>query len=279
MRTPAFCLLTTAALFAIPPIGTARADDLFPDKNLDAVVRQYVFEKRNNEEPLVEADVENISTIVGKKKGITNLAGLEKCRSLALLDLAGNEIEDLTPIKDLKNIQSLDLSSNKIKDISALEGLTALQYVQLENNQVTDLAAVAKLENLRNLYLANNQVKDVTPLAGLTKMVSLYLDSNQVSDIKPLAALTTLERLDVRGNGISDISPLSGYTELTYLFLQDNQITDLGVLIEMAQKDFEGQKRFAPFWRLFLKGNPLNDAAKNEQIPKLKEFGGRVSLE
>jgi len=32
---------------------------------------------------------------------IKNLAGLEKCRSLASLDLAKNAITDLTPIKEL----------------------------------------------------------------------------------------------------------------------------------------------------------------------------------
>ena len=95
-------------------VAAASAQDLFPDKNLDAAVRQYVFEKRNTDKPLTVQDVENISTIVAKGKKITNLAGLEKCRSLALLDLADNQIADLTPIKDLTNIQSLNLAKNKV---------------------------------------------------------------------------------------------------------------------------------------------------------------------
>ena len=86
-------------------MASVSAEDLFPDKNLAAAVRQYVFEKRNNDKPLTVQDVENISTIVAKGKKITNLAGLDKCRSLALLDLANNEIADLTPLKDLTNIQ------------------------------------------------------------------------------------------------------------------------------------------------------------------------------
>src|SRR5262245_38826430 len=84
--------------------GSALADDLFPDKNLAAVVRQYVFEKKNNDMPLVEADVVNISTINGKGKKIASLAGLEKCKSLAEVNLENNEIVDITPLKDLKNI-------------------------------------------------------------------------------------------------------------------------------------------------------------------------------
>src|SRR4051812_3937421 len=90
---------------ALVLLNLAKADDLFPDKNLEAAVRQQVFEKRNKPDPLVEADVVNISTVVGKGKKITSLAGLEKCKSLALLDLENNEIVDLEPIKELKLVQ------------------------------------------------------------------------------------------------------------------------------------------------------------------------------
>src|SRR5262245_53416044 len=121
--------------------------DLFPDKNLEAVVRQYVFEKKNTDAPLVEEDVKNISTITGKGKGITNLQGLEKCFSLALLDLANNQVEDVSALKELKNLQSLDLSQNKIKDVTPLADLTGLQWLNLAENQLTDIAPLAKLEN------------------------------------------------------------------------------------------------------------------------------------
>ena len=42
------CLLVSGSAVAL-------ADDpIFPDKNLEAVVRKYVFEKSNNEEPVTE---------------------------------------------------------------------------------------------------------------------------------------------------------------------------------------------------------------------------------
>ena len=72
----------------------AAAEDLFPDKNLEAAVRQEVFEKRNKPDPLVEADVVNISQVRGNGRKITNLKGLEKCKSIALIELANNEISD-----------------------------------------------------------------------------------------------------------------------------------------------------------------------------------------
>lgn len=259
--------------------GGVLADDLFPDKNLEAVVRQQVFEKRNKPDPLVEDDVKNIAIISGKGKKITNLAGLEKCKSLLSLDLENNEIADLAPIKDLKLIQSLNIAKNKITSIAPLTELTALQYIEMQNNQVSDLSPLAKIKPLGFLDVSNNQVKDIAPLAELNKLHALYLTANPIEDFKPLASLKNMERLDLRSTGISDLSPLAELTEWqSHLFLHGNKITDLSVLVAMAKKDFEGQKRFAPFWKVYLGENPLSDAAKTTQIEELKKYGVRVFL-
>src|SRR5687768_13406450 len=117
-------VLIASLLAAFSLAGAVRGDDLFPDKNLEAVVRQQVFEKRNKTEPLVEADVVNVAIISGKGKKITNLAGLEKCKSLLSLDLENNEIADLAPIKDLKQIQQLIIAKNKIQSVAPLAELT-----------------------------------------------------------------------------------------------------------------------------------------------------------
>ena len=253
------------------------ADDLFPDKNLEAVVRQNVFEKRNKPEPLVEADVVNISTIIGKGKKIANLQGLEKCKSLALLDLENNEITDISAIKDLKQIQSLNLAKNKLESLAPLAGLVGIQYLEISDNRVADLSPLSKIEALVNLYASHNQIKDLAPLSDTKKIYSLYLDGNPIENFKPLAALKNLERLDLRNTGISDLAPLADHTEWRYLFLNNNKITDLSVLVTAAKKDFEGQKRFAPFWKLYIGDNPLSDAAK-AQLEELKKYGTRVHM-
>src|SRR5688572_8725725 len=75
---------------------------IFKDKNLEKAVRKHVFEKRDNDKPLVEADVANLSTIEARGLGITDLTGIEKCISLAALDVATNKISDLSALKGLK---------------------------------------------------------------------------------------------------------------------------------------------------------------------------------
>lgn len=266
----------TAVLLSSFFIQAACAEDaLIPDKNLEAVVRQSVFEKRDNDKPLTAEDLEKISTITGRGKGIQSLQGLEHCHSLLELKLPNNEISDVTPLKDLKVLQKLMLNKNKIDDIKPLEGLTALQYLELSDNQVSDVGPLAKMDNMRSLYLSNNKLKDVGPLSELKKTWSLYLDGNEVTNLKPLSGLAWLSVLDLTGNGISDLTPLAPLTELRHLILEQNKISELGTLVEMAKKDLEGKKRFALFWHVYLEGNPLNDTGKM-QLDELKKLGVRV---
>src|SRR5436309_3097265 len=127
-------LLSSISLFA----QAEPTAPIFPDKNLEKAVRKFVFEKRDNDKPLVEADLVTLSTIQATGMGITNLAGLEKCESLASLDLAKNKITDLQPLKNLARIQYLNLAENQIADLSPLSSVSALQYIELSHNRVKD---------------------------------------------------------------------------------------------------------------------------------------------
>ena len=254
----------------------AAQDSVFPDKNLEAAVRTQVFEKRNTEEPLNKEDATKVYVLKAKGKESKDLTGLEYCISLGEVDLSDNQVADIGPVKALENLQSLDLSGNQITDLSPLAGLTKLQYLGLSRNRIADVAPLAKLVNLNALYLAGNQIADITPLKDLQKVWSLYLGGNPLRNMSVLGGLRWVSTLDLRGCGISDVSPLKGLKELSMLFLEDNKIADLGPLVEMIREDAEGEKRFAPFLRLYLKGNPLSDMAKGRQVTALQKWGVRI---
>ena len=268
--------LVLVMAFSAPAVE-ALGEGIFPDENLEKVVRRYVFEKRNNEEPITEKDVERISTIEGKGKGIKDLTGLEKCHSLALLNLENNEISDIKALAELDNLQSLNLAKNKIKDIGPLEKLVRLQLLDLSNNEVSDLKPLAKMDNMRSLYLSSNKITDIAPVAELKKIWSLYLDGNQIKDLSPVSKLKWLSSLRLKNTGISDLSALKELTELKFLHLEGNQIEDLTPLVEMAKKD-EKEQRFSPFWRIYLANNPLKDG-HDQQLEVLKKLGGRITRE
>jgi len=251
---------------------------LFPDPNLEAVVRSHVFGKRDNKEPLTVDDVKSLSVISGRDKPIKSLSGIEKCAALMMLELTGSEITDLTPLRELTNLQSITLSRNKVKDLSPLAGMARLQYLELSGNQVSDLSPLKQLVALNSLYLSGNAVADLSPLAGMERLWSLYIDGNNVTDLAPVAGMKWLSTLDARRNKIKDLTPLAGLTNLKYLMLDGNQISDLTPLVTMAKKDAAGEKRFAPYWQVWLGGNPLSGAAKSTQLAELKKYSHTVSL-
>ena len=129
------------------------------------------------------------------------------------------------------------------------------------------------MTNLASLYLGNNQITDISPIVKLPRLASLYLDRNRIKSIAGIGHLGGLTALSLNSNAISDLAPLDGLTNLFYLFLENNKVHDLTPLVNMAKKDIEGEKRFAPFLNLYVKGN----STKGSQKAKLKEFGVRLN--
>jgi internalin A len=124
--------------------------------------------------------------------------------------------------------------------------------------------------------LGRNAIKDIDPLAPLVKLWTLSVPKNQIKDIKVLEKVTKLSVLDLRDNQVEDISPLAKQTELNLLLIERNQIKDLQPLVEAAKADAAGPKRFAPYLRLYLSGNPLSDAVKSAQLEAFKAAGVRI---
>jgi Leucine-rich repeat (LRR) protein len=275
LRNECVTILCLICLAATSSYGQSTQTNIveFPDKNLEAAVRKFIFEKRDNDKPLVESELVNLSTIQGVGRGITNLSGLEKCENLASLDLSKNKISNLGPIKGLTKIQYLNMANNQIEDVSPLSGIMALQYIELSNNRVKDIRPLGSLTNMASLYLSQNQISDISPVLNMRKLASLYLDGNKIKSIQGLGTLGGLSSLSLKNNSIRDISPLVGLNGLYYLFLEGNRIGDLTPLVEMARKDTEGERRFAPYLNLYLKGNPV----KRSQVTKLESYGVRVN--
>ena len=85
-------------------------------------------------------------------------------------------------------------------------------------------------------------------------------------------------RLDLRGTGISD-SVAAGRAHAVAVFVLNGQQNHRSVgAVAAAKKDFEGQKQFAPFWKLYIGDNPLSETAKTPQLEELKKYGTRVHL-
>ncbi len=211
----------------------------FPDKNLDAAVREAV---EKPEGPLTKGDLRLVEVLSTSKRSAAlnkDLASLEypisvtalnllrvgeikKISQLALmtnlitLDLSGNQISDAGPLESLTDMDALDLSSNYIEDISALESLTNLIKLDLSfNAMVSDISPLESLTSLTEVDLGHNWIGDISPLQSLTNLTYLRLQHNNIEDISPLESLNNLIKVDLSNNQISDFTPLSSRDTLT----------------------------------------------------------------
>lgn len=223
---------------------------VFPDPNLEAVIRQ-VIEKPVGD--ICQSDLDDIISLGGDYSDISDLSGLERCQYLGNLSLVGNQITDISPIAELTELTVLVLGDNQISDISPLANLNYLVDLALYINQIDDVSQLSNLTKLKTLWLMGNQVSDISALSNLTALTTLFLEDNQVSDLSPLSGLTNLIALEIKSNEITDISPLvenSALGEEAIVDLQGNPLSDTSLEVYIPQLEERGAMVFwGPFAR------------------------------
>jgi len=233
-------MLTIAGqTFTVTQDGISNVVVIFPDKNLEAVIREAIKKPSGD---ILGSDLLSLTLLKYNGSGksddqmIKNIEGIQYCTNLTSLNFGGNQISDISGLAGLKNLTTLFLYSNKITDISALAELTNLNTLWLGDNPITNISALAGLTNLTTLEMQHNtQLSDIGALANLKNLTKLYIHSTQISDISALAGLTKLTSLLLPYNKISDISALAGLTNLTWLILGNNQISDISVIAELKK--------------------------------------------
>ena len=85
----------------------------------------------------------------------------DKLSSIKNLNLWGNDLEDVSVLKQLPNMEICSLSLNKIKSLRDFQKCTKLNELFLRKNLIHDLLELkylVDLPNLRVLWLQNNPV-------------------------------------------------------------------------------------------------------------------------
>jgi internalin A len=272
------------AIILLPSVLPVRGEDsssalLVPDENLRTVVLELKKKRQKLGDDITEEDLRDIYVLDANDRGIKDLTGLELCSNLGEAKLSKNEIQDVTPLAGCQNLQSLDLAHNRIDDIAPLAKLEKLQYLNVEHNQIGKLDGLEPLQALTSLYAAHNQIAKIEPVAKLKKLWTLDLDHNKIRDVSPIAGLSGLSSLGLAHNEIADVSKIPEGSGMYSTYLHGNRITDICPLVAMAKRDAEGKKRFAPFWRLYLAGNPIHEETKEKHLAELKEAGVRLNMD
>ena len=173
----------------------------------DPELRQAVHERLNlpQEVPLSPLHLQELTSLIVVKSGISSLQGLEHAVNLRFLHITHSLLSDLTPLKDLVSLKALRLWENEISDITPLANLTNLEELHLSDNQIRDVVPLSRLTNLQKLDLSNNLIADITPLKNLISLESLYVARNPVDESQLLQlGLPSFRVCDIPGLPFKD---------------------------------------------------------------------------
>ncbi len=171
---------------------------------------------------------------------ITDIAVLSNISSLEVLELHNNRISSVEDLAQLEMLRELNLAGNRIEDISPIIGdvfsLDTLEILNLSDNQIIDIGMFWLWENgnLRELYLGGNQITEIHSIYGLENLEVLDLSNNDIIDMGVFKGITNnIRELKLNGNRITDIDNLEDMTSLEKLYLHDNQIINITILLEL----------------------------------------------
>ncbi|EFM65350.1 leucine Rich Repeat protein [Peptostreptococcus stomatis DSM 17678] len=229
----------------------------------------------------------------GRNGGIKSLEGLEYAHNIKSLDLAGNEVVDLSPLKACKNLEVLDLgdqylyeNNQYLTDISPLGGLPNLKKLILKNNKIVDVTAISKLTNLEELDLYGNRgIKSIDGFEKLTKLRKLLLNRTMgITDIEPLKECMDLEELSIQYNKVSSIEALKKHEKLLSLDISGNKnISDLSPLFNSNKlvrllangnkiTSLEGLRNMIDLKELHVSENKISDLSPLEKLLNLDDL-------
>lgn len=202
----------------------------------DMTLESYIKELLNidADTPITVGDMRNIESITLENSGVKNLDGLEYATNLVVLDVSGNEITSLKPIKELNKIKYLDVSDNRIEDFNDIagkiydtinvDGNPIISYEPLINNPsiadkgVNILSPFLKSNLQQTLGLKNND--DIT-VKDMLQLTEIYFDGGTYLDVSSLVGLeyaTNLVSLTVLnadvGSKLTDLTPISNLKKL-----------------------------------------------------------------
>lgn len=202
----------------------------------DMTLESYIKELLNidADTPITVGDMRNIESITLENSGVKNLDGLEYATNLVVLDVSGNEITSLKPIKELTKIKYLDVSDNRIEDFNDIAG-KMYDTINVDGNPIIsyepliDNKTIAEKEvNIPNPYLKRNiqdtlglKPADVITVKDMLQLTEIYFDGDTYLDVSSLngleyaSNLVSLTLLNANvGSKLTDLTPISNLKKL-----------------------------------------------------------------
>jgi len=110
---------------------------------------------------------------------------LKRKEELKVINIWGNELEDISVISKFPNLVTLSLSCNYISDISPIKNCLFLKELYLRNNKIDDLNQLLFLKDLNKLTILWLNNNPVTKIENYRCFVETYLPQIKILDKVP----------------------------------------------------------------------------------------------
>jgi len=168
---------------------------------------------------------------------ISDISPLVNLTNLAELNLWGNNVSNLTPLAQKSRLTRLDISSNNFISIAPLRGLTNLTWLSFggSHNFDGDVSHIGGLTNLIGLSMGwfwNEEIANYDIIGNLINLESLELwgvsQNTNLSFLNNLANLTDLSLFGAHTE--TNLSPIRHLYNLEQLSLQTMDIRNLSYI-------------------------------------------------
>lgn len=174
-----------------------------------------------------------IKTLLLQGNKLKELKGLEKLRSLEVLNVKGNFLKSVCLANQFRQMRVLDVSQNQITKIDGLglENMPNLEILDVSHNFLRNLQNLPKLANLRVLRIGDNKLEEVK-ISDLAQncafLEELDLRRNRIKNFSKNQVvpdnLSSIIDLNVSGNLLKNLHFLEFFDNICILNACDNQI-------------------------------------------------------
>ncbi len=151
---------------------------------------------------------------------VSDMSFLEKSKeNLRRLYIAENEISDISFLEKCTVINELDISGNGIVSVEPLRNLKGLTFLNASNNSIDNISPLANLKNLNFLNLSNNKIKSTVSVnfSEESSYVTLDLSHNEITDLV-IPTKVSYKYLAFYGNSISSLPYLESVSGSEIVF-------------------------------------------------------------
>ena len=207
-------------LLIIPFLSFGQDLTYVPDNNFEQKLIDLGYDNMLDDYVLTE-NINNVSELNVASQNIADLTGIEDFVSLQLLECQYNQLTSLDVSNNI-NLWKLDCFNNQLTTLDVSNNVNLLQLVCF-NNQLINLD-VSQNTDLLFLQCSGNQLTtlDVSQNTALDNLTCIgnYLTNLNVSNNPFLATI------DARGNPLTSLD-VSQNTALNWLFFDNTQITSI----------------------------------------------------